>query len=174
MSYIMVILEFSVETDPRPKKRPKVYRWSTVNPSEKDENTLAELIRQHPNCPEKPYTGQIRVQLKFYKNPPKSTPNWQLEYMDLGYIRPNKSPDLDNYVKLVLDALNGILWEDDRYIIEMHSGKFYTTSEPKIEIVMEHVEQPQYMNEAESIITGYNQHKDLDLFFEFKEKRDDE
>ena len=57
--------------------------------------------------------------------------------MEKAILRPNKSPDLDNYVKLILDSLNGILWEDDRYIIEINSAKYYTTDQEKIEIKMQ-------------------------------------
>lgn len=166
----MVVLEFSLEVEPKAKKRPKVYRWSTVNPSEEDEQILAGEMRAHPECPEEPYAGQIRLQLKFYMNPPKSTPQWKLPYMDEGYLRPNKSPDLDNYVKLVLDALNGILWEDDRYIVETNSAKFYTTKEPKIEIMMEQWDPPQYMKDAEMIIGGYKEQAELDEFFSYEDE----
>jgi Holliday junction resolvase RusA-like endonuclease len=38
---------------------------------------------------------------------------------------------------LILDSLNGILWEDDRYIIEINSAKYYTTDQEKIEIKMQ-------------------------------------
>ena len=57
--------------------------------------------------------------------------------MEKGFIRPAKSPDLDNYVKLILDALNGLLWEDDRYIVEMPSGKFYTTENQRTELMVD-------------------------------------
>ena len=62
--------------------------------------------------------------------------------MEQGHIRPAKSPDLDNYVKLILDALNGLLWVDDRYIVEMHSGKFYTTNIPRTELIVDVLSTP--------------------------------
>ena len=162
----MPILRFTVETAPRPKKRPRVYRWSTVNPSEKDEKLFAKLFKALDNCPKKPYEGQIRVQFKFFKNPPKATPQWKLPYMVSGHLRPNKSPDLDNYVKFALDALNGILWEDDRYIVEMHSGKYYTTGKERTEIVMEQIDPPEYKNSAHLIVEDYNEIESLDTFFD--------
>ena len=127
---------FTLYVDPKPKKRPKVYRFATVNPSQKDEKIAAEEFEKQINKPENPLNGQITVWLTFFIRPPKNTPKWQLPLMEEKQIRPNKSPDLDNYVKLILDALNGKLWEDDRYIVEMHSVKYYTTNTPKIEIVV--------------------------------------
>jgi Holliday junction resolvase RusA-like endonuclease len=34
--------------------------------------------------------------------------------------------DLDNYVKLVLDALNRILYHDDKQIVSLHASKQYS------------------------------------------------
>jgi len=31
--------------------------------------------------------------------------------------------DLDNYVKLTLDALNGVAWEDDRQVVRISAVK---------------------------------------------------
>lgn len=39
--------------------------------------------------------------------------------------RPTTRPDLDNYIKGVLDALNGITWEDDSQIVELTACKQY-------------------------------------------------
>lgn len=143
---------YVVYVEPKPKKRPKVYRFATVNPSEKDEKKLAQEFIKLDNIPKKPLAGQLIVYFKFYKNPPKNTPKWQYELMEKGIIRPNKSPDLDNYVKLALDALNGLLWEDDRFIIETYAGKYYTTGKPKIEIKLEYIPQLKNKKEAEAFI----------------------
>ena len=57
---------FTIKVEPKAKKRPKVYRWSTVNPSKKDEEVVARLFVGLENRPEKPLIGQIRVIIKFY------------------------------------------------------------------------------------------------------------
>ena len=83
--------------------------------------------------------------------------------MEKGFIRPAKSPDLDNYVKLILDALNGLLWEDDRYIVEMHAGKFYTTGDPRTELMVDMLPTPtrkSIHNFVES-----DKFEDIDTFF---------
>lgn len=42
-----------------------------------------------------------------------------------GDLRPTGKPDLDNCLKLVADALNGIAWRDDRQIIGVTCHKHY-------------------------------------------------
>lgn len=44
--------------------------------------------------------------------------------------------DIDNHVKNILDALNGICWNDDDQVVEIHAFKF-KGSVPSIEIAIE-------------------------------------
>lgn len=160
---------FVINTPPRPKKRPKVYRWATVNPSQDDEAIVAELVRRDGNKPKTPLSGQLRVVLKFYVKPPKATAKWKIPYMDREYIRPNKSPDLDNFTKLTLDALNGILWEDDRYIVEIHASKFYTSENPRTEIILDQLPDFTSKKEVERAIDEYKNSIKIDEFFDIED-----
>lgn len=45
---------------------------------------------------------------------------------------PIKKPDIDNVLKLVMDALNGTAYEDDRQVVETVCKKYYST-QPRIE-----------------------------------------
>jgi len=47
---------------------------------------------------------------------------------------PSGKPDLDNLIKC-LDAFNGILWEDDALIVEIHAEKIYA-GEPGISLTV--------------------------------------
>ena len=55
-----------------------------------------------------------------------------------GEIRPTTKPDLDNVVKVVCDALNGLAYTDDKNIVELRAYKYYAES-PRVEIVIEEV-----------------------------------
>ena len=41
-------------------------------------------------------------------------------------MMPQKKPDADNIVKLVLDAYNLVLWKDDSSVTEVNVRKIYT------------------------------------------------
>ena len=47
---------------------------------------------------------------------------------------PTTKPDCDNILKVVLDALNGVAYHDDKQVVSVKCDKFYTEAEPRIEI----------------------------------------
>lgn len=48
-----------------------------------------------------------------------------------------KRPDLDNLVKTVCDALNGIAFEDDSALVQIVASKIYSEN-PRTEITLEY------------------------------------
>jgi Holliday junction resolvase RusA-like endonuclease len=42
-----------------------------------------------------------------------------------GRLRPTSKPDMDNVVKAVFDALNGVVWRDDVQVVSLHCVKSY-------------------------------------------------
>lgn len=52
------------------------------------------------------------------------------------YFGDRRKRDIDNYNKLVLDSMNGIVWEDDVQIQELVLRKFYDKENPRVEIVI--------------------------------------
>ena len=57
------------------------------------------------------------------------------EKMSMGYC--TKHIDLDNVVKAVMDALNSICYYDDKQVVVINACKFWTESNPRVEIFME-------------------------------------
>jgi crossover junction endodeoxyribonuclease RusA len=53
-------------------------------------------------------------------------------YLDL--FRPQCSGDLDNYLKVTIDALKGIAFEDDKHIAEIHARRFEDKERPRVEV----------------------------------------
>ena len=67
---------------------------------------------------------------------PQSKSKKQKEKMLAGEIKPVVKPDVDNVAKSILDALNGIVYLDDKQIIELDIKKIYAETswtEVKIE-----------------------------------------
>lgn len=62
-----------------------------------------------------PLVGPLSLSLRFVLTPPKRP----------KHKEPIVRPDLDNYVKGVMDALNGIVWADDSQIVETRARKLY-------------------------------------------------
>ena len=58
-----------------------------------------------------PLEGLLHVDLELYIKQPKKT--------NLNVPR----ADVDNFIKAVLDSLNGYLWEDDRQIKSIYASK---------------------------------------------------
>ena len=75
----------------------------------------------------------ILVELIFYLPMLKSFSNKKRLAAIEGNLRPSKKPDIDNYIKGTLDALNGIYWHDDGQIVDIHASKYYSEN-PRIEL----------------------------------------
>ncbi len=50
------------------------------------------------------------------------------------YLGTKRRSDWDNFHKLSMDALTGIVWEDDSLITDSHVHKRYDKNDPRIEI----------------------------------------
>jgi len=52
--------------------------------------------------------------------------------LNLTVFRPRKSGDLDNYLKIMLDALQGILYENDKQVVEIHAYRDDDPEDPHV------------------------------------------
>lgn len=50
------------------------------------------------------------------------------------YFEDNRKADWDNFHKVSMDALTGIVWNDDSQIMEATVSKYYDKARPRIEI----------------------------------------
>lgn len=48
--------------------------------------------------------------------------------------RPRKAGDLDNTLKVVLDGITGVGWEDDRQVEHIHAYRFEDKVNPRVEV----------------------------------------
>jgi Holliday junction resolvase RusA-like endonuclease len=114
----------------------------TYDPSCEDkENFLWKAISE--NKPDAPMIGAIELNIIFYMPRPKSHYGSGKNETVLKKSAPKyhtKKPDLDNMIKFVKDALNGVYWKDDCQIYKLDdTQKVYTLMTPRIEIVIEEI-----------------------------------
>ena len=91
--------------------------------------TLIQVMLMEKQPPK--FEGPVKLWLNFYMKRPKSVPEKKRKY-------PTVKPDLSNMIKTVEDAANGILYDDDKQIVEVDAAKLYG-DEDKIELWIEEV-----------------------------------
>lgn len=73
----------------------------------------------------KPIESRVKIRITAYFNIPKSTSKKQEAEMLKENISPTKKPDIDNIIKVVLDAMNGFAYKDDTQVTYIEVEKKY-------------------------------------------------
>lgn len=73
-----------------------------------------------------PLTGEVRLYAEFYRPKPKKRKDKPEQVSFSG--------DVDNYLKAVSDALNGICYVDDRQVVDVRGKKFFGKPHVIIEV----------------------------------------
>lgn len=81
-------------------------------------------------------SGALSAEMQFYFPIPKSVSKKKRAEMIAGNISPTKKPDLDNCIKSVLDALNGIAFDDDSQVVFVTAFKAYS-EKPSVIVTLE-------------------------------------
>lgn len=127
------------EIEPVEQARPRaayIGRRIIMYDPEKVKNFKKELSQlARLNYRDDPLDEALEVEISFYRPVQKSLSKKERARRLSGEHRPTVKPDLDNYIKSTLDALNGILWTDDARIVDLHAHKYYS-DDPHIEIVV--------------------------------------
>jgi Holliday junction resolvase RusA-like endonuclease len=82
---------------------------------------IGSLARQVINTP---LEGPVMAEMTFYMPIPKNGKSKGKKVIEGDYHTSTK--DLDNLVKGLLDSLNGIAFEDDKQVCEIHCKKIYS------------------------------------------------
>lgn len=77
----------------------------------------------------------IAVKISIYRSIQKSVSHKEHDRRATGEHRPIVKPDTSNYVKLIEDALTGVIWEDDNLIVSLVADKYYS-DDPRIEVTV--------------------------------------
>ena len=85
----------------------------------------------------RPFTGAVVLGVRVFLEPPegwrKDPAKWARS--QLGF-RCLERPDLDNWLKLPMDAMNGLAWTDDAQVAEFApgTGKYWHPGAPRLEV----------------------------------------
>lgn len=127
---------FIIPGPPKGKGRPRVTRHGTYTPKEtvEYENFIRKCFQQQ--CPDVFFgTKSISINAVAYVTPLKKYRKAETAAALANEFHPTSKPDTDNIMKGVLDALNGVAFEDDRYIYDLHIVKRFA-ADPRIEVTI--------------------------------------
>lgn len=124
--------EFEVPGKIRGKARPKVNTYTLKAYTPQETKDYEQLIQQYfiVKYPKYiPIEGRVLVKICACFPIPKNTSKKNIDLMLENRISPTKKPDIDNVVKIVLDALNKIAFKDDNQITKLYVEKIYGLEE---------------------------------------------
>ena len=116
--------------NPIAKKRPRVVRNKHTgfvhgfNPQTDDEYTFATVIKT--SDPVYYDSEALKIRVTFYLPIPKSFSKKKTKEALEGALYPTKRPDVDNYLKFVLDCCNSVLFRDDSQVVTLIGRKRYS------------------------------------------------
>lgn len=107
----------------------------TPRPTREYEQLVAQCYRMQGgrNWLDQPVIVEI---VAFYAMP-KANPG-RRNKMLIGELRPTIKPDADNIAKIIMDALNGVAYNDDKQVVGLSVKKRYA-EEPKVIIRVERI-----------------------------------
>jgi Holliday junction resolvase RusA-like endonuclease len=78
-------------------------------------------------------TGEVHCSFEFFVPIDSSFTNAECILAEMRYIRPLRKPDVDNLQKLYLDAMSGVMYQDDIQLVNLGGEKYYSAN-PRIEM----------------------------------------
>lgn len=130
-------VNFTIVGEPKGKGRPRFARIGngvrTYTPKETENYEAFIKVSYLNEVGQKKLSGQIDAHIKGVFPIPKSTSKKQREMMLSGKILHTKKIDCDNLAKTILDALNGIAYDDDKQVCRLYVEKVYGNN-PCVEV----------------------------------------
>ena len=135
-----LVLVYSVYGEPVGKGRPRFARRgnfvSTYSPQktktyEDEIRLMAKAAMGASEALETPVTVAIYIRVGI----PKSFTKQKRKDALANIERPTKKPDIDNIAKCFLDAMNGIVYLDDKQVVSLHITKEYAET-PAVDVMV--------------------------------------
>lgn len=143
----MTPIRITIHGKPQHKRRPrfssaKGFVRTHSDPKQKQAEMTIQAIAQQHKPKSGLLAGPLTATLYAYFAIPKSTSKKRKRMMAAGAIYPTVKPDADNIAKIYLDALNGIIYGDDKQIVQCSIHKRYA-ADPRVEIIISEAYKPE-------------------------------
>lgn len=124
-------MKFIVEGKPQGKARARTFynkqagKMCSMTPIQT--KSYEDLIRWKYKAAGGQYMGEkvLQVNIIAYYPIPKAFSKAKINDAIERKIRPTTKPDCDNIIKVVLDALNGVAYYDDKQVVCVSCNKYY-------------------------------------------------
>ena len=120
-------MQLHIPIDIVPQGRPRFYCGIAYDPP-KSRQFKKDLTLIANSLVSSAFSGEVKVKLDIFRQRSKFKKG----------VTSKKYGDIDNLAKAVLDALNGICWQDDSQISDLHVTKNLADT-PHIEIAIEEI-----------------------------------
>lgn len=124
--------EFEVIGDIKGKARPRVNTYTCKAYTPENTKDYEMLIKQYFKIKYPRYVpleNRVFVKIIAQFKIPKTATKKDKELIKQGKLSPTKKPDIDNIVKIILDALNKMAFKDDNQITKIEIEKIYGEEE---------------------------------------------
>lgn len=119
---------------PRAAKRGKHITLYTPGKTVSYESTVA-VVAMQAMAGRPLIAGPVNVVMKIDLSVPASWSNRKRDAALAGTLIPTTKPDIDNVIKTVFDAINGVVWVDDTQVANLYAIKRYS-SVPGVQVAV--------------------------------------
>jgi Holliday junction resolvase RusA-like endonuclease len=135
------MIKLEVPGKPKHQERHRTFRRGRYNiiydPSSKDKKAFARVASTM--APDELFTGPLSVHVSCFFERPKSHYRANGELKKATPFHRTSKPDVDNLLKFVFDALNGVFWKDDAIIVQGTCIKLYSAV-PRTLVIIKEIE----------------------------------
>jgi Holliday junction resolvase RusA-like endonuclease len=130
-------LNFTIFGNPPIAKRPRARIVNNLvrifAADRKDKDELANEIRLQIPEDHILFCGEVELFITIYRPFLACWAPYKQFLAELGYIRPDRKPDYDNYAKIITDAMLKSVFYDDNLVVIGNVSIYYST-QPRLEI----------------------------------------
>lgn len=126
-------IEIIIEGEPVAQGRPRMTRSGHVFTPQKSREYREKVVlaaRKKMNG-QMPVSFALCVEIIVCRGIPISWSKKKRQQALQGEIKPVVKSDIDNYCKMVMDGMNGIVYVDDAQVVQLKAEKIYA-KEPKV------------------------------------------